>query len=302
MPWNAKLNAKGVPNMKIQHQAKAGLFPEIPIPKLDSTLAFRALGILAPGLCARLIAEKFVTPSRLPVPRAAEQLMRKAHRFPFESRGRSYHARSWGDGPTVLLAHGWSGQSGQWHALIPALVAEGFSVVALDAPAHGESPGKQTNADEYAAAIHALTLRSGGVKAIVAHSFGAIASLLAVRRGLRAERLILIAPSTKPDYFLDQLCDAFGLPPAVKSRVRDEIPRRVGLRWEDITTETLASNVKPPVLVLHDPADREVPWSHASELVSTLPRGSIEALPGTGHRRILESQEAIVRITQFLSR
>jgi pimeloyl-ACP methyl ester carboxylesterase len=172
--------------------------------------------------------------------------------------------------------------------------------VALDAPAHGDSPGTQTNADEYAAAILALAQRSGGVKAVIAHSFGAMASLLALRRGLRPERLVFLAPSTKPEYFLDQLCETLKLPPGVKNWVRDEIPRRVNLRWEDISLEALASNVKQPVLVLHDPADREVPWNHASELVSTLPRGKIEALPGAGHRKIMEFQETLARIVDFL--
>jgi pimeloyl-ACP methyl ester carboxylesterase len=276
--------------------------PELRLPKLDPILALQVLGLIAPSLCARVIANRFVTPSRMPIPRSARATLEKAHRFPFESRGSTYQALSWGEGPSILLAHGWSGQSGQFHAWIPALLAQGFSVIALDAPAHGSSPGKQTNADEYAAAIQSLALRVGGVRAVVAHSFGAMASLLAVRRGLKPEKIILIAPSMKPEYFFDQLCESLRLAPAVKIFARNEIPKRVGLRWEDLTTETLAAAVKQPVLILHDPADREVSWSHASELVSELARGTLEALPGTGHRRILESQEAIVRATQFLNK
>ncbi|MFP2912939.1 hypothetical protein ACLESD_49620, partial [Pyxidicoccus sp. 3LFB2] len=37
---------------------------------------------------------------------------------------------SWGEGPRVLLVHGWSGYGGQLTAFVAPLVEAGFSVVA----------------------------------------------------------------------------------------------------------------------------------------------------------------------------
>ena len=49
---------------------------------------------------------------------------------------------AWGAGPSVLLVHGWEGRGAQLGALVDPLVAAGYRVVALDGPAHGDSPGR----------------------------------------------------------------------------------------------------------------------------------------------------------------
>src|SRR3954471_12912224 len=49
-------------------------------------------------------------------------------------------AWKWGQGPTVLLVHGWEGRGSQLGSFVEPLVAAGLSVVAFDAPGHGDSP------------------------------------------------------------------------------------------------------------------------------------------------------------------
>ena len=48
-------------------------------------------------------------------------------------------AWQWGEGPPVLLVHGWEGHAAQFAGFIPRLLEQGFSAVAFDAPAHGQS-------------------------------------------------------------------------------------------------------------------------------------------------------------------
>jgi CheY-like chemotaxis protein len=64
---------------------------------------------------------------------------------------------AWGKGPPVLLAHGWESRRSHWGAFVPALVQAGFSAVAIDAPAHGDSPGQRVNVLEYGKGIDAVT-------------------------------------------------------------------------------------------------------------------------------------------------
>src|SRR5436190_15309881 len=49
------------------------------------------------------------------------------------------HAWSWGEGPTVVLAHGWEGRGSQMGALALAIAGAGMRAVAIDGPAHGAS-------------------------------------------------------------------------------------------------------------------------------------------------------------------
>ncbi|WP_214402245.1 alpha/beta fold hydrolase [Pseudonocardia lacus] len=80
-----------------------------------------------------------------------------------------------GDGPPVLLVHGWSLSSAMWEYQVRALVTAGFRCVAMDRRGHGRSdvPGAgydiDTLADDLTGLVEHLDLR--GVTA-VAHSMG----------------------------------------------------------------------------------------------------------------------------------
>ena len=81
------------------------------------------------------------------------------------------------DGPPVVLVHGWGVHSYLWRRNIPALVAAGRRVFALDLPGHGLSdrplaPGSYT-LDAFTAHVVALFDEFGIVRApIIAQSMG----------------------------------------------------------------------------------------------------------------------------------
>src|SRR5688572_12069614 len=91
-----------------------------------------------------------------------------------------------GEGPTVLLVHGWGDRASRLGAFIAPLTAAGYRVAAVDLPAHGDSSGLRTNAYEAAAGIRATADHLGGVDAVIAHSMGGAETLLALREIGRA--------------------------------------------------------------------------------------------------------------------
>ena len=56
-----------------------------------------------------------------------------------DSSGVAIHYRVAGEGPTVLLIHGWPQHSLMWHTVAPLLVDEGYRVVAVDQRGAGAS-------------------------------------------------------------------------------------------------------------------------------------------------------------------
>ena len=55
------------------------------------------------------------------------------------ARGGDAVAEVWGEGPVVLLVHGWGGWRGQLGRFVAPLVDAGHRVVAVDAPGHGDA-------------------------------------------------------------------------------------------------------------------------------------------------------------------
>src|SRR5471032_1140023 len=87
------------------------------------------VGRVAPHLVASKLRRTFMTPRNLP-PRDWElPMLAQSERITLRF---GLSALRWGQGPAVLLMHGWEGRPTQFASLITALVAGGYTVVALD--------------------------------------------------------------------------------------------------------------------------------------------------------------------------
>jgi pimeloyl-ACP methyl ester carboxylesterase len=104
-----------------------------------------------------------------------------------------------GEGPVVLLIHGFPDSSGLWRHQVPALTAAGLRVVAPDLRGFGESdrPGA---VEEYAirrsVADMVAVLDGLGVERaqVVGHDFGAVVAwVLAASAPARVERLVTLS-------------------------------------------------------------------------------------------------------------
>src|SRR5918999_654246 len=84
---------------------------------------------------AGALVERFARPLR-PLP-ARVPTVPGADARPFQVTSGRYTlaAWTWGDGPLVLLAHGWNGDAAQLAGFVPPLLEAGFGVVAFDQPA-----------------------------------------------------------------------------------------------------------------------------------------------------------------------
>lgn len=259
---------------------------------------------LAPGLGAR-IAERIWF--RLPSARRRRPL---SGGEPFEvvSDGHLVRGRRWGTGPVVYLVHGWAGHAGQLEAFVEPLVGRGFTVVAHDAPSHGVSEAgpsgpHSSHAVEFGRALDAVAAAHGPARAVIAHSMGAMATMLTLRHGwLGAERLVLVAPLARLPRFLDEFGAALGFGPRTRRHLDARARRRVGLRVPEFDIERLADDPSSlPLLVVHDRRDRETPFADAADLAGSWPGARLLSTTGLGHRRVLTDPDVVRAVTDFVA-
>jgi pimeloyl-ACP methyl ester carboxylesterase len=275
---------------------------------LDRVLARAARGFAArlfPARAERRLRDFMLTPQR-PAADSGSDLVRSdnAQRVPYASRW--LRVWSFGDGPAILLAHGWSGYAAQFDAWIEPLVSAGHRVVLFDAPAHGGSGGRQTNIMDMAGAIQHVAGLYGPVHAIVAHSFGAPATLFALRHGLKVDRLVLMAAPLSLTKFSLFLAHVLGLPLSVRGRMQRNLERKLQFRWDETETDTVLADLVAEraldVMLVHDRRDREVPFASVERIAAAVPSARLHATEGNGHTRLLRNAAVIAEAARFVGR
>jgi pimeloyl-ACP methyl ester carboxylesterase len=262
--------------------------------------AFRTVGAVAPDVAARWAETIFCTPPRHTAPVADEEFVATGTRFMVRSEGQDIAAWEWGAGPTVLLVHGWGSRAGRFRALATALLESGFRVVAHDAPAHGRSTGRFASLPEFARALRVVADRAGQIYGIVGHSLGGSAACLAMRGGLAARRLVLVAPPSDVVEFSKTFGDYLRIPSRARLAMRRNLETRLSMRWEDLHIAAIARELDVPALVVHDREDEEVSFAHGEEIARAFPHGRLVATNGLGHRAILRDPEVVRQTVAFL--
>jgi len=124
------------------------------------------------------------------------------HRF-VRVGGRRVRYEDEGQGPPVLLLHGIGHSLRNWHRTMPALTGAGFRAVAIDTPGFGYSEAPEGILDEAGTSAFVAdfldTFYLDRVD-LVGHSLGgALATVFALHRPERVNRLVLVAPAVGPD-------------------------------------------------------------------------------------------------------
>jgi pimeloyl-ACP methyl ester carboxylesterase len=266
-------------------------------------LGFHSLGPLLPGLAGRVALRLFSTPQRRLIAERDQAVMASAQTVTIPHGGLNLIGYMWGQGPTILLMHGWESSASYLAGFVKPLVERGFRVVAFDAPAHGTSPGRQTNLVDFSQAEQAVVARFGPVHGVIGHSFGGASTvtMLELNPTLSLTRLVLIASPAKLSQAIDSFSRLAHLPASVIHHMNDLIHHRFGRSVDSFDIKNLAASLPMPGLVIHDRLDDVIPFSEAEAIVSLWPQASLLPTEGLGHRRILRDPQVIRHVVDFLA-
>lgn len=217
-------------------------------------------------------------------------------------QGRRLATWSWGEGPTVLLVHGWGGHAARLASFVAPLREAGFGVVAFDAPAHGSSDGVFASLPEFAAAVRAVAEEHAPLAGLVAHSMGGAAATLAMRDGLPVPRAVFLAPPEDPERYSVRFANYLKVSDGVRDGMKARLLARYGITWDDIRLSRCAPSLSCRLLVFHDRGDFRVPLRDGLAIVSAWPGAELVVTRGFGHHKILRHPDVVSRAVRFLGR
>lgn len=203
-----------------------------------------------------------------------------------------------GEGPLVILAHGWGGRPAQMAPLARSLARGGFKSVVPALP--GRAGGHQTDIKQAASALGTVIETLGAPWAVVGHSFAALVLRLTFAEEAPS-RIVLVAPALDVEDALGTFGDKLRLLPWARAGLRSRLEAWDPELWPVVSDVSPTQMPGASMLIVHDPRDPETPFARAAQLAALRPETSIVATEGAGHNRILANPDVMEMVEGFLT-
>ncbi|MDP4149929.1 MAG: alpha/beta fold hydrolase [Bacteroidota bacterium] len=285
----------------------------LPFSLKASAWLISGLGSLFPGLAARIFFRLYGTPPKRRLRDAHLKARSKAvtrqdrfSKYSFDSTALKIDSYTWGDGRgrKVLIVHGWADTGLGFPGLTEGLARAGYTVVAIDNPAHGTSEGKRTNLVQWIHILDQVLNREQPIYAMIGHSVGALTSALTLaRKGVHVPRLVLAGAPLSAAAFFQDTFELFGIRPRVIAAVYRLVETKLG---DDLRTMSLDDCVgrmnTERILMVYDSSDQLVREGDVAAFLHRHPAIQAERIEGAGHFRILKDPVVIKAIISFLDK
>lgn len=255
---------------------------------------------LVPPLALRLAYRLFYVPRKRQRPPATPEGFHKSF---VQAGGYRICVHTFGEGPPVLLIHGWELGVHRFEKLMRQVAGAGFKVVGFDIPGHGESGGKQSDIVEISKVACDLEQQFGPFHTGIAHSYGGLCLGNLLRMGLRFEKVVLLATPATYESIIERFGEFLHLRPRVMASLTHAINRRYAPHRleQDFSTLQNLRKAATPALVIHDRGDRIVPFADAQALTSAHAHVRLVSTDGLGHNRIVSDQAVLSYCAGFLA-
>ena len=252
---------------------------------------------------AKKVYRAFFSPSKYEVKSTEQAVLERGTNFRIPFEGGELAVTTWGEGPAVLLMHGWGGARAQMTGFVDPLLAAGYRVIAFDQPAHGESDGKTTNLLEIAPTMDLIAQPEGNFHGVIAHSFGTLITSYALinRNFPPPARLVYFGSFNKLMDSLPRFQVLAQLPDEIIAGLRAMIYENFGQDvLESITNELLTPRIDIPALMFHDVADNVTPVEDSRAIAQVWKNAQLIETEGLGHRGALQSEAVHEQSVRFL--
>jgi pimeloyl-ACP methyl ester carboxylesterase len=263
------------------------------------TIAKMGVRALPPALGYALVRRLAGRAVRAPVSVAEAAALRCGHATPLGPDGRT-PAWTWGEGPLVVLVHGWGGRAAQMAPMAVALASQGFRALAFDVTGHGDSAEREVRWEFFMRDIAAV-IAQGPVAGLVGHSAGGLAMMAARKQyRLRVDRFVCISAPHHPYPPLREIRRRLDPGERVCERYRRYLEEQFQSDWASLENGVAWSGAGEELLLCYDAKDRYVDPGDGERIAATCAGSRLIRTDGYGHARILSAPEIVDAITGFV--
>ncbi|WP_426429564.1 alpha/beta hydrolase [Winogradskyella sp. HB-48] len=205
-----------------------------------------------------------------------------------------------GNGKTILLAHGWESNASRWSYILNKLKSQGYNIIALDAPAHGRSGGKQFNALLYSEYINVVSEKHQP-EVIIGHSVGGMATVFFMHKYQlhSVKKLVLLGAPAHFTGVFSRYKSMMGYNKRVSNGLDAIVFERFGKPVDYFSAANFTKAIEAEGLIIHDKKDKIIPFEDALLFANRYQNSKLIETEGFGHG--LKDKSLTPKIIEFIN-
>lgn len=189
-----------------------------------------------------------------------------------------------GNDTTILLVHGWESNSARWEKTLPYLQKSGSTIIAIDAPAHGQSSGKEFNVPRYAEFIN-KAVKKYNPTIIIGHSIGGAACVYHqyLYPESSIQKMVILGAPSDLKTLLDNYINMLSLNSKMFSLLENRYLENFNFKLDHFSGSTFAKEIKIEGIIAHDTTDTIVNYKEGEKIANGWKKGKLITTQDLGH-------------------
>lgn len=262
------------------------------------------LSIVFPNMMTNLAYKTLTNPQVKKLREHELALLQTADQKTLRFKDFDIQTYTWGkpENEKILLIHGWEGQAGNFSDIIQKLLENHYHVIAFDGPSHGFSSKGQTSLFEFSEVVE-LMIRKYACKKLISHSFGGVATTFALfnNQDIAIDKYALLTTPDKFSQRIDDIARLVGVSEKVKKLLIERLETEMNMEVKYFSVSLFVKEIQvAKSMIIHDKHDKVIPISQSQHVQHNWPDCELKEIEGTGHFRILRTEEVIDMVVGFM--
>lgn len=212
----------------------------------------------------------------------------------------SFQTYTWkGNDEVILLVHGWESNASRWKKMLPILKKLGKTIIAIDAPAHGQTSGLEFNVPLYTEFLE-IAVQKYNPKYLIGHSIGGAACVYHQKKypNPAIEKLVLLGTPSDLKIIVKNYIKLLSLNKKVDKLMQQKFIDNFNIDINTFAGHEFAKNIPIKTLIAHDIHDTIVAVTEGQKLASGFKNVTYLETNQLGHS--LHNDALYLKINSFL--
>lgn len=228
------------------------------------------------------------------------EILQKAQTETFAFDSHKLQSYTWmGNDHVILLVHGWESNAARWEKLLPFLHESGSTIIAIDAPAHGLSSGKEFTVPQYAEFIH-TAVRKFNPDALIGHSIGGAACVYYQYKypDSNVKKMVLLGAPSDLQTLVDNFGNLLSLNTRMVQLLENHFIEKFAIKTKEFSAQVFGSQLRVEGIIAHDLNDEVVAFNEGKKIAQSWKQAQFIETKGLGHS--MHDDELYGKVRDFL--